>query len=142
VLSDPGYGVLGERDRAGLDAGYDAFARLNVELKQICTRWQVRDAEVVPMRLNDHTDRSYDDEVLQRLVRVHTGVRQWLATAGSVLPRSAEHAGALAAALDAARAGDPQMVTGLSPRSYHSVWMVLHDEVLTALGRERSEEDA
>ncbi|GAA1649483.1 hypothetical protein [Actinoplanes couchii] len=128
--------------RSRLEAGYATFAALNIEVKEICTRWQVRDTATFPMRVNDHSDAAYDFQVLSRLAGVHDRALAWLAEASGLVPRWRDYGLHLDAALRATRAGDITMLTGTAAESYHHVWMHLHDELLTELGRMRSEEDA
>jgi hypothetical protein len=53
------------RERIG--ALYQEFCKVNDDLKEIITAWQMRDDSTV----NDHTDADYDEGVLARLTDLH-----------------------------------------------------------------------
>ena len=69
---DADYSRLYEDVRANPDfvAGYEAFERLNGSLKQLITEWQTIDVrgQRVP---NDHSDKDYDDKIIDRLGDLH-----------------------------------------------------------------------
>ena len=64
----------GVRGNPAFQAGYAAFERLNVMLKQLITDWQtipVR-GERVP---NDHSDKDYDSKIVDPLGELHEARR-------------------------------------------------------------------
>ena len=67
-------------------AGYEAFERLNGALKQLITEWQTIDVrgEGVP---NDHSDKDYDDKIIDRLGDLHERAENALDRLAGVLPR-------------------------------------------------------
>ena len=58
------------REDEAFIAAYERFERVNVELKQVITDWQTLDVGGQKVR-NDHSDKEYDGEVLDRLGEVH-----------------------------------------------------------------------
>jgi len=116
----------------------DAFIHLDRRMKDIVTAWQMKDAETV----NDHGDAAYDAEVLRRLTELHTDVAAWLAPIGSRLPRVDRYAVRLAAAAEAAAAGNGKYVASPRVDSYHGVWFELHEDLIRLAGRTRADEVA
>lgn len=114
---------------------YGNFLRLNGDLKQLCTDWQLRDGEP-----NDHSDAGYDAEVLDRLAALHEGVVPVLDAMASVVARLGPYALRLDAAQCALRGGDTRRFTGVMCGSYHDVWMELHEDLILTQGIDRSRE--
>jgi hypothetical protein len=120
---------------------YQEFVVLNRRFKEVCTDWQLFPSETDATRnLNDHTDRQYDDRVIQRLEDVDF-IAQPLCTAlTEILKRLRPYGARLTVALDLVRAGDVQMFASPLCDSYHDVWMELHQDLLLTLNIERSAE--
>ena len=123
--------------RRDVQLAYDDFLGLNPVTLDICGDWQIRDAGP-PMVLNDHTDRVYDGGVLARLRSVNAAAQPVCARVAGRLQRFAHYGPRLSTALDRARHGELDQVTG-SLDSYHSVWFQLHEDLLVTLGLERGE---
>jgi hypothetical protein len=125
---------------ATLGGAYEAFLPLNGRFKELCTRWQLRgvDGSSEP---NDHTDAEYDREVIADLAVIHAWVVSALAPAEAALSRFGRYPVRLAAALDRVQAGDIAAFTKPLTGSYHDVWMELHQDLLTSLGRDRNAGD-
>jgi hypothetical protein len=107
---------------------YDAFLGLNRELIRICHEWQQQPG---------------DWKVVDRLTTLHERVTPILSRVTRAHVRFETYRPRLRTAL--ARVDDGEQEWFTSPRcdSYHTVWMQLHEDVLLALGVERSsEEDA
>ena len=127
-----------EDTRAILDLDalpYDDFLGINLELKAICTEWQLRDGEP-----NDHADPVHDGAVLDRLDRLHEQIVSILPAMVAVLPWLDTVAPRLTAARDRLRDGDGAALTGVLCDSYHDVWMELHESLLLVQGIDRADE--
>jgi hypothetical protein len=119
--------------------GYQRFLTLNPRLLAACTRWQLCDDQGTP-QLNDHSDPDYDAAVIDDLAEIHDGVEPVLADLESVLARYGRYRPAMGAALDAVRAGEPDMFARPGVPSYHTLWFELHEDLLTTLSIERGSE--
>ncbi len=134
--------LASEREQARVEAevrgAYDAFVAVNQSLIDVCSAHQVRPDGT----LNDHSDPSYDAEVLDRLGAVHDAARPICAELAAVMTRFGSYGARLQAAFDQARAGDVQWLTGLTVDSYHTLWFELHEDLLQTLGLDRCAEGA
>jgi pyruvate,orthophosphate dikinase len=122
-------------------AALDAFVRLDVQVKETVTAWQLRDADGQPVP-NDHSDASYDASVLDRLTVLHGEVVDWLTPKVASLGRLGAYATRLGRALEEARQGDQRFVASARVDSYHSVWFELHEDLIRLSDRTREEEAA
>ena len=113
------------------------FLALNEPFKELCSRWQLR-PDGSP---NDHTDPAYDAAVVADLEPVHERVVAITDTLAQALPRFGRYPRAFAAARDRLVAGDGSAFAKPLSGSYHDVWMELHQDLLSTLGRERSAVD-
>jgi hypothetical protein len=144
-LSPEGRARLGElldAERKGVDTAlvataYDEFRSLNTEFKALVTDWQLKDGQP-----NSHEDPSYDAAVLSRLDEVHRRVMPLVDAVAAELPRLAQYAEKLGAALDRVHAGETFWLTRPLIDSYHTVWFELHEELIIASGLTREAEDA
>ena len=123
--------------RAAVETANDAFLELNTPFKEICTRWQLR-PDGTP---NDHTDPLYDASVVDDLEVLHPGAVAVTDGLGAVLPRFLRYGPGLTAALTRLRGGDTRALAAPLSESYHDLWMELHQDLLSTLGRERSGAD-
>ena len=129
----------GTDDEAAVRRTYDRFLPLNRELIRICNDWQVRPGGVP----NDHRDQEYDWSVIDRLHALHDRAVAMINRVGRVHARFASYAPRLRAAIARVDGGEQEWFTSPRIDSYHTVWMQLHEDVLLAIGVERSsEEDA
>ncbi|OKJ25926.1 transcriptional regulator [Streptomyces sp. CB01580] len=118
--------------RARLTAAFDRFLVLNPELLDLCTAWQTRTVDG-SMTMNDHSDPSYDAQVLDRFMEFHQRADPLYAELSEALLRFQRYPVRLADALARARAGALEYVTD-STSSYHTVWFQLHEDLLATLG--------
>jgi hypothetical protein len=119
-------------------AAYESFERINVELKTLITRWQT--VETGGARVaNDHSNRDYDTQILDRLGQLHERAEVLLARLESVLPRFSYYRTRLLEALERAEGGKIEWVSSPKVESYHTLWFELHEDLLRLLGKRRSE---
>ena len=125
----------GSEEEALAKGTYERFLALNVEFLRICTDWQLKPGN----EPNDHSDVAYDFKVLERLDRLDDRAGQLLEGLGKKVPRFGGYRIRLTDALD--RISDDRAWLA-SPRcdSYHTVWMQLHEDLLTAVGVNRADE--
>ncbi|WP_239334470.1 hypothetical protein [Frankia sp. CiP3] len=114
----------------------DAFRLVNRDVKECCTRWQLRDG--VP---NPHDDAGYDSRIIEELAPLAVRCAQLLAPLAVVEERFARYPARLDGALARARAGEARAVTGVLCGSFHEVWMELHRDLLLSGGAERCAAD-
>jgi hypothetical protein len=119
-------------------AACDRFEEVNRTVKSLVTQWQTRSigGRTVP---NDHSDEAWDERILERLAEAHQQAKAVLAELEKEAPRFARYRERLDAALERARAGEPEWVSGVRCDSYHTVWFELHEDLLRILARERVE---
>ena len=125
---------------AEIEAAYAAFVDHNETFKQLCTDWQLRPVDGVAVA-NDHTDAAYDAAIAERLAALQPDVARLVDGLARALARFTPYAGRLD---DAARrfiGGDPSALARPLARSYHDVWMELHEDFLVTLRRERTAAD-
>ena len=115
---------------------YERFLPLNRELVRICSDWQVAPGGVP----NDHRDARYDWAVIDRLRTLDERAGPVAARLGRVVPRFGAYRGRLRAAVARVDEGDAEWLTSPRIDSYHTVWMQLHEDLLLAVGTDRSEE--
>lgn len=132
--------VDAERETIDTDAlatAYEEFDAFNTRLKVIVNDWQLRDG--VP---NDHSDKTYDDAVIDRLAELHEGFRSLVDRIVEIAPRLAPYPGRFAHAIERVRAGDHTFIARPIADSYHTVWFELHEELVGLLNLNRAEEAA
>jgi hypothetical protein len=128
----------GSDAEAAIRRSYEAFLALNRELIRVCNDWQVRPGGVP----NDHTDTRYDWSVVDRLQALDERAGPVINRVARVHVRFATYRTRLRAALTRVDAGEHDWLTSPRIDSYHTVWMQLHEDVLLALGADRSDEPA
>ena len=119
-------------------AGYEEFERINVDLKDLISRWQTVQVagDTVP---NDHNDMEYDQRLLRRLGGLHERIDRLLKQLAGHLPRLGIYRDRLRRALGRARDYEIEYVSGARIESYHTVWFELHEDLLRVMGRVRVE---
>jgi hypothetical protein len=114
---------------------YERFRAINGDLLALCTDWQVRDGVV-----NDHADPGYDAAVIDRLGELGEAVQPIVADLAEALLRFRPYAPRLSGAVERVLAGEHDYFTKPIIDSFHTVWFELHEDLLTSLGLERSQE--
>ncbi len=127
-------------DLDGADLGplgqhYAQFLAINGEFKELCGAWQLRNGVV-----NDHSDASYDADVINRLADLDARARPVVSEMGDVLDRLTPYAPRLADTLARLQGGEANMFTGVMCGSYHDAWMELHEDLILTQGIDRSAE--
>lgn len=126
----------GEQEQA-LRPLLEKFLPVNHALRELCTAWQLRPDG----RPNDHTDAGYDASVRDRLDDIDGAIGRILRRMSDVAPQLAHYRDDLTASLEEFDDGDAGMLTSPLTRSYHTVWMWLHQELLLLLGISRAEDE-
>jgi hypothetical protein len=114
---------------------YERFLVFNVEFLRICTDWQLKPGN----QPNDHTDAAYDFKVLERLDRLDERAGALIEALAKTVPRFAGYRARLTDALDKI-ADDRAWLASPRCDSYHTVWMQLHEDLLSAVGVNRADE--
>jgi len=114
---------------------YATFLGQNVEFKELCGRWQLRDGEP-----NDHGDARYDAAVIDELGALHDRAAPVVAEFGELFERMRPYHVRLSVVLDRLRGGDSAMFTGVMCGSYHDVWMELHEDLILTQRVDRAAE--
>lgn len=127
--------VGGSHIGAQLHDDYLVFLQLNDRFKALCGDWQLRNGQP-----NDHTDATYDQAVVQRLVAIDADAAPVVARMGEVLARLAPYGPRLARTCQRVVDGETKMFTGVMCGSYHDVWMELHEDLILTQGIDRMAE--
>lgn len=135
-----GYGrdFAGQRADAAMQSAYDDFEKVNEQLKSLVTDWQTLTVagQKVP---NDHSDKAYDDRIVDLLGDLHERAEPILDRFAAGLPRLAVYKTLLTEALEKAEDGDIVWVSDARCMSYHTVWFELHEDLIRVLARTRVE---
>ena len=125
----------GSEEEALAKKVYERFLALNGEFLRLCTDWQLKPGN----EPNDHSDPAYDFRILERLDRLDERAGQLIDGLGKTVPRFGAYRRRLTEALDKISEDRAWLA---SPRcdSYHTVWMQLHEDLLTAVGVNRADE--
>jgi hypothetical protein len=124
----PGSEIEGVVERA-----FARFLPLNETLLRLCHEWQVRPDGGV----NDHRDRAYDWQVVDRLRALDEQIGPVIRRVERSVERFADYRPRLQTALAAVDEGRLEMFASPTCDSYHTVWMQLHEDLLLALGLSR-----
>ncbi|MET8147716.1 transcriptional regulator [Actinoplanes sp. NPDC049668] len=123
--------------RTAVEQAHKEFEVLNGRLVKACTDWQLRPAEGNRLASNDHSDPQWDGRVLDELTAIGGELTGLIGGLTGVLIRFDGYHERFETALARARAGEGQWVTGVGVASCHSVWMELHEDLLSTLGLQR-----
>ncbi len=117
---------------------YESFERINLELKDLITRWQTLDVGGEQIS-NDHSNPEHDAKIIDALGELHERAEPILDALAAKLPRLSLYKAHLLAALEKAEDGDRQWVSDAKCASYHTVWFELHEDLLRITGQQRQE---
>jgi hypothetical protein len=126
----------GSPEEAAAREVYQRFGPLNARLLRLCTDWQVRPGGVP----NDHSDPDYDMRIIDRLTATLDCACAELNRLAAVDARFAGYADRLDGAMRRVHRGEHGWVASVTCDSVHTVWMLLHEELLCALGVSRADE--
>lgn len=117
---------------------YESFEVVNSSLKALITDWQVVAiaGEQVP---NDHSNKAYDNQIIERLGDLHERAERVLNDLATHLPRLQIYCDKLLSACEKAEDGAIEWVSDVTIESYHTLWFELHEDLLRMLGRTRVE---
>jgi len=121
---------------ATVERAYQRFMVLNPELLRLCTEWQVKPGGAT----NDHKDPEYDWAIFDRLSSIDDRVGPLVSSVARAVDRFDGYRARLRAARRKVDEGAHEWFTSPRIDSYHTVWMQLHEDLLLALGKERSSE--
>jgi hypothetical protein len=130
ALLDPGSPEATAAERA-----YATFLPLNRELLHLCHDWQVRAGAA-----NTHDDPVYDWTVIDRLVGLDERVGPVVRRLGRAVTRFEGYRPDLRAARRRVEAGESEWFASPRCDSYHTVWMRLHEDLLSGTGSVRDAE--
>lgn len=116
---------------------YNRFLPLNGLVLRACTDWQLRPAPGNRLAPNDHTDPTWDDDVLRALHGVDQDLAPLIERLTAVLTRFHGYDTRFSAALTRARAGHTAWVDHTDIDSCHRVWFELHEDLVATLGMDR-----
>ena len=125
--------IAGADSVTSLRGPYETFLEMNVEFKQLCTDWQIRDGEP-----NTHDDENYDRDCIDRLTSLFKGAGPVLNEMSALVPRIGIYRERLNEALDLVAAGTTQRFTGVMCESFHDIWMELHEDLILLQGIDRT----
>ncbi len=118
-----------------LRKAYHPFLELNLAFKELCISWQMRNGEP-----NDHSDPAYDRSLIEQLAAHHSTSSPVLADFAAAVERLGLYEKRLEDALERVQGGEASAFTGVMKRSYHDVWMELHEDLILVLGIDRTAE--
>ncbi|HEY6812674.1 MAG TPA: transcriptional regulator [Propionibacteriaceae bacterium] len=125
------------RTRSDVVAAHDVFVVLNSRFLSTITDWQIRPRPADRLAGNDHSDRGWDDRVLNDLRRVHHALLPVCERLTAALDRFGGYPERYEAALIRADGGERSWVSQPKIDSCHTVWMELHEDLLATLGLQR-----
>ena len=89
---------------------------------------------------NDHKDLEYDWAIFDRLSSIDDRVGPLVSSVAAVIDRFAPYRAAASRRAPTGRRRRHEWLTSPRIDSYHTVWMQLHEDLLLALGKDRSSE--
>jgi hypothetical protein len=126
--------------KGAVEQAHRAFGPLNARVVRACTDWQLRPQGGDQLAVNDHRDPTWDGRVLDELAAVDGELAVLVGELADSLPRFGDYPERFSAALARARAGQVHWVAGVGLLSCHTVWMQLHEDLLSTLGISRHAE--
>ncbi|WP_067708406.1 hypothetical protein [Nocardia yamanashiensis] len=123
--------------KALVETIYRAFLPLNARLTQACTAWQLTILPDGSMHDNNHDNPQHDAQILSELNTLATELTPLTTQLTNQLARFSGYDTRFTTALTQA-ADNPDMITGTTPTSAHRIWFELHEDLIAALGIDRS----
>jgi hypothetical protein len=122
-------------DLEALKSHYRSFLQINETFKSLCGDWQLRGGAP-----NDHSDSQYDQEVIDRLQRLHEHAQPVVSSMATEVPRLNPYGVRLEQAVTQVSNGSVTMFTGVMCGSFHDIWMELHEDLILTQGINRADE--
>jgi hypothetical protein len=133
-----------ELDLAGVrevvSMAHQAFVPLNRRFGKACTDWQIRPTTRDRMAPNDHSDWGWDERVFRTLETVGRELTAVADPLAGALQRFDGYATRYSAALAKVNAAQPRWIDAPDVDSCHTVWIQLHEDLLSTLGIRRGED--
>lgn len=122
-------------DPVRLAEPYATFLELNAAVKELCTRWQLRNGAP-----NDHRDTEYDRQCIDELRGLVGRTDSVIRSLAEVVPRLVRYWFRLQRAVRRVAAGETNRFTGVACESFHDVWMELHEDLIVLQRIDRTHE--
>ena len=120
------------------DGLHERFERINGQLLQTMAAWQQIDVGGHGVA-NDHSDRDYDEKVINRAAKLVERVKRIAVALGEHDPRFLRYGERFDAALDRVDRGDRDYLSSPVLESVHNIWFEFHEDLLRSLGKARTE---
>ena len=114
---------------------YERFLELDKVVKELVRDWQLGAAQRHPECFGVE-----DWKLIDRLAAVDERVAPLIVSLGRAVPRFATYRPRLRTALQSLNDGQAQWFSGVHCDSYHTVWWHLHEDLLLAIGVDRSDD--
>ena len=125
--------------REEINSNYQGFLSSNQRFLSLCTDWQLRTVNG-EQEINDHSDTTYDEEVITRLVDINNEIQPVCKSLADSLNRFEGYSRRFSEALHKVQNNEPEWFTKPMIDSYHTIWFELHENLLVTLGIERTKE--
>ena len=125
--------------REEINSNYQGFLSSNQKFLSLCTDWQLRTVNG-EQEINDHSDTTYDEEVITRLVDINNEIQPVCKSLADSLNRFEGYSRRFSEALHKVQNNEPEWFTKPMIDSYHTIWFELHENLLVTLGIERTKE--
>lgn len=125
-------GVAGVRD--AVRTIHAEFVPLNRRFGTACTDWQIRPTRIDSMAFNDHTDWTWDEQVLRTLSSLGHAFAHLCRQLTDCLQRFDGYADRYSSALAKVDTGQRRWVDAPELDSCHTVWIQFHEDLLATLG--------
>jgi hypothetical protein len=129
--------LAGTDSRSVVEAAHGRFLAENGRLLRAATDWQLRPSRTDPLAVNDHTDREWDQRVLDELSLLSQELGDIGRSLRAQLTRFSGYDERFVAALVRVQRGEIGWVNRPRADSCHTVWMQLHEDLLATLGLQR-----
>jgi hypothetical protein len=134
--ADVHYGAV--RSDPAVERWMARFETQNRHFLETVSAWQQIDVGGRKVA-NDHSDPEYDTQVLARIDATLARMAKLIGELSTKVPRVARYGERLQEAFDKVDAGDLRYLSDPMVDSIHNIWFELHDDILTILGKERTE---
>jgi hypothetical protein len=123
--------------RPVVEHAYAVFTGLNGRLLALMTKWQIRPQPWDAMAANDHSDWTWDEDVVKGLHHLSRRLRPVGEELAQALSRFGSYPERFVSALRRVDRGERGWVDGTGVDSCHTVWFEMHEDLLATLNLER-----